>query len=282
LGTGLSDRDRPPETLTLEFEVDVLEALFEELSLQRTKVFAFAYGAAVAAAFAARRPDRIKRLLLFGAYADTAPLSTPALLRSVTSVLKADWELGSRLLAEAFLPDASRERAQSYARLRRESASGETASSLLELWARTDIRELLSEVTAPTLVLHRRDDPVVPAGLGRELAALIPGARFKTIDGRCHQPWFGDTMSALRAAGAFLNFTPPEPEGQKALELPQLTAREREVLRLVAQGLDDPSIAKHLVLSAHTVHRHMANIRARLRQPSRAAAVALAARHGLI
>jgi DNA-binding NarL/FixJ family response regulator len=61
-----------------------------------------------------------------------------------------------------------------------------------------------------------------------------------------------------------------------------LTAREREVLRLVADGLSDAEIAERLVLSPHTVHRHVANIRAKLRQPSRAAAAARAARDGLI
>ena len=129
------------------------------------------------------------------------------MLGPVTSVLRADWNLGSRLLAEAFVPDADRELARSYARLRRESTSGETAASLLELWARTDLREILHEITAPTLVLHRREDPVVPIGLAHKLAALIPGAQFQTLEGSCHQPWFGDPTDVLSAAGAFLNFT---------------------------------------------------------------------------
>jgi DNA-binding CsgD family transcriptional regulator len=222
-------------------------------------------------------------LLLYGAYADGGPLRAPEVLGPVTSVLRADWELGSRLLAEALVPDADRELARSYARLRRESTSGETAASLLELWARTDLREILHEITAPTLVLHRREDPVVPIELARKLAVLIPGARFQALEGRCHQPWFGDPAAVLSAAGGFLNFTPPQRASREGGELsPQLTPREREVLALVAEGLDDASIAQHLVLSAHTVHRHMANIRTRLGQPSRAAAVALAARRGLI
>ena len=62
----------------------------------------------------------------------------------------------------------------------------------------------------------------------------------------------------------------------------ELTARELEVLRLVAQGLSDAEIAERLVLSQHTVHRHVANVRAKLRLPSRAAAVAYAARAGLL
>jgi DNA-binding NarL/FixJ family response regulator len=62
----------------------------------------------------------------------------------------------------------------------------------------------------------------------------------------------------------------------------ELTAREREVLRLIVDGLSDQAIAERLVLSPHTVHRHVANIRLKLRQPSRAAAAAKAVRDGLI
>lgn len=62
----------------------------------------------------------------------------------------------------------------------------------------------------------------------------------------------------------------------------ELTARELEVLRLVAEGCSDAEIAERLVLSPHTVHRHVANVRVKLRQPSRAAAVAYAAREGLL
>lgn len=64
--------------------------------------------------------------------------------------------------------------------------------------------------------------------------------------------------------------------------LGELTSRELEVLRLIAQGLSDAEIAERLVLSQHTVHRHVANIRLKLRLPSRAAAVAYAARAGLL
>lgn len=62
----------------------------------------------------------------------------------------------------------------------------------------------------------------------------------------------------------------------------ELSPRELEVLALVAQGLGDAEIAERLVVSPHTVHRHVANIRAKLRLPSRAAAVAYAAREGLL
>jgi DNA-binding CsgD family transcriptional regulator len=61
-----------------------------------------------------------------------------------------------------------------------------------------------------------------------------------------------------------------------------LSPRELEVLRLVAQGMSDAEIAERLVVSPHTVHRHVANVRAKLRLPSRSAAVAYAAREGLL
>ena len=64
--------------------------------------------------------------------------------------------------------------------------------------------------------------------------------------------------------------------------LDELSPRELEVLRLVAQGLGDAEIAARLVLSPHTVHRHVANVRTKLRLPSRTAAVAYAARAGLL
>ncbi|HEX5714056.1 MAG TPA: helix-turn-helix transcriptional regulator, partial [Solirubrobacterales bacterium] len=73
----------------------------------------------------------------------------------------------------------------------------------------------------------------------------------------------------------------PSPAGEDA-QLGELTPREQEVLRLVAQGLSDAAIAEQLVVSPHTVHRHVANVRTKLRLPSRAAAVAYAAREGLI
>jgi ATP/maltotriose-dependent transcriptional regulator MalT len=76
----------------------------------------------------------------------------------------------------------------------------------------------------------------------------------------------------------------PEPAGRSTVESAAglLSGREREVLTLIAVGLSDREIAQQLVLSEHTVHRHVANIRHKLGRGSRAAAVAEAARLGLI
>jgi ATP/maltotriose-dependent transcriptional regulator MalT len=87
----------------------------------------------------------------------------------------------------------------------------------------------------------------------------------------------GAMRQLARAEAALAGEAPAQPAA-----LGELSARELEVVRLVAQGLSDVEIADRLILSPHTVHRHVANVRTKLRLPSRTAAVAYAARAGLI
>jgi DNA-binding NarL/FixJ family response regulator len=131
-------------------------------------------------------------------------------------------------------------------------------------------------------VVHRRSDRAIPYALGRELAAAIPRATLIPLEGSAHFPWAGDTQSVVRAMRSFIS--PSSEAGAVAGEPPDvlLSAREREVLALVADGLNDGEIAEQLVLSPHTVHRHVANIRHKLGRGSRTAAVAEAARLGLL
>jgi DNA-binding CsgD family transcriptional regulator len=101
------------------------------------------------------------------------------------------------------------------------------------------------------------------------------------LDGDLHPPWLGDSAAVVAALTRFLDDHDPAAPAATNDGGP-LSEREREILRLVADGLSDAEIAERLIVSPHTVHRHMANIRSKLRQPSRAAAVAHAAREGLI
>ncbi|MBV9196647.1 MAG: helix-turn-helix transcriptional regulator [Solirubrobacterales bacterium] len=119
---------------------------------------------------------------------------------------------------------------------------------------------------------------------GREVAALLPNAELVTLPGDGHLPWHGDGEEVLRAVAPFLGIQAPPgaPSEPRADALGELSEREREVLGLVAQGLSDAQIAELLVISPHTVHRHVANILAKLRLPTRAAAAARAAHAGLL
>jgi pimeloyl-ACP methyl ester carboxylesterase len=75
---------------------------------------------------------------------------------------------------------------EAFNELQRLSGSPECAARYLEMVADLDVRELLSQVRAPTLVMHFRDDRRVPSDLGRELAAGITGGRFVALPGKNH------------------------------------------------------------------------------------------------
>lgn len=130
----------------------------------------------------------------------------------------------------------------------------------------------------PTLVLHRRGGRGIPIGRGRELAGHLPNARFVPLRGDAHLPWFGDQRELKRALAGFLY----DARAEEAPPHSPPTNREREVLRLVADGLSNREVSQALVLSEHTVHRHMANILRKLGESSRTAAAARAVRVGIV
>ncbi len=282
LGVGMSDRTLEASDLTLDGEVAVLRALLVELDLDRVSLLGGSSGSCTAMAFAAAFPEQVERLVLYGAFAQGDALTAPGVADAIVAAVQAHWGLGSRLLGDIFLGGVDAEEQERFARLQRDSASAETAAALLRLVYRLDARDRLPLVRQPTLVVHRRDDRAVPYQLGREVAAAIPGATFVPLQGSSHFPWYGDVDSIVRACRQVL--APPQsaPEEASVLEPILLSPREREVLAQVARGLGDREIAEQLVLSPHTVHRHVANIRRKLGSPSRTAAVAEAARLGLL
>lgn len=282
LGVGMSDREGLDMRPTAEDEVALLRRVLEELELERVTLLGGSSGGCTAISFAAQFPQQVERLLLYGAYAHGAEVGTPQVRDAIVTTVRSHWGLGSRLLADIFLGKVSGVEQERFARYQRAAASAETAARLLELIYRTDVRAELPRVRAPTLVVHRRGDRAIPYGLGRELAAAISGATLIPLDGSAHFPWSGDAGSVVRALRSFLTpaLEPVRVAGEPAQVL--LSAREREVLALVANGLSDREIAAQLVVSPHTVHRHVANIRHKLGRGSRTAAVAEAARLGLL
>ena len=278
-GVGLSDRVVRPGDLTLAGGVALLEALLDHLGLGTATLIGGSGGGPAAIALAARQPERVERLVLYGTFADGSAITTREVQEAVVGSVRAHWGLGSRMLADIFLGDAESAAQEQFARLQREAATAETAAALLERVYRLDVRGELERVRAPALVVHRREDRAIPYRAGRELATALPDATFVPLTGSAHLPWFDDADSVVRALrGVLAPQRPVAPEEPAAL----FSRREREVLALVAEGLSDKQIAERLVLSRHTVHRHVANIRRKLGRGSRAAAVAEAARLGLI
>jgi pimeloyl-ACP methyl ester carboxylesterase/DNA-binding CsgD family transcriptional regulator len=282
VGVGLSDREVLDSQLTADSEVALLGRVLEELDLERVVLMGGSSGGCAAISFAARFPERVERLLLYGAYADGAAVATPEVSEAILATVRSHWGLGSRLLAQIFLGRVGSAEQQRFARYQRAAASAQTAARLLELIYRTDVRAELPLVQAPTLVVHRKADRAIPYSLGRELAAAIPDATLIPLDGSAHFPWAGDADSVVRALRSFLSSGNETARAAGEPDEVLLSAREREVLALVANGLNDREIATQLVVSPHTVHRHVANIRHKLGRGSRTAAVAEAARLGLL
>ncbi|WP_445165405.1 alpha/beta fold hydrolase [Mycolicibacterium sp. Dal123E01] len=280
LGVGMSDRAVHESDLTLEGEVDTLCALLDALELDRVSLLGGSSGSCTAVAFAAAFPARVERLVLYGSYPDGDALTAPGVGEAIVAAVRAHWGLGARMLSDIFLGNADAADHERFVRLQRESSTAETAAALLDMVYRLDVRTHLSLVRSPTTVVHRRDDRAVPYRLGREVAAAIPGATFIPLQGHSHFPWHGDVDSVVRACRQ--GVAAPQLSDADQSEAVLLSPREREILACVAHGLGDREIAEQLQLSPHTVHRHVANIRRKLSATSRTAAVAQAARLGLV
>ena len=281
LGTGLSDRERPADTLTLDYEVALLEAVVDELSPSSLSLFGISCGACASAVYAVRHPEAVDRVVLHGAYANGHALGPPDARAAMVELVRSAWGLGSNMLVDVFTPNVPPAKRRAMAAYQRAAATPETAAELLRLVFDYDVRDALAAMSVPTLVVHRDRDRAIPVRAGQEVAGLVAGADFVTISGDAHLPWHGDVADSVRAVAGFLGI--PEPSREVPAEgVGELSEREREVLRLVAEGLSDADIAERLFLSPHTVHRHVANIRRKLGLRSRSAAAAAAARAGLI
>jgi pimeloyl-ACP methyl ester carboxylesterase/DNA-binding CsgD family transcriptional regulator len=275
-GTGLSDRTAD-EPASLALEVRSLAAVHEMFGAEPATLFGMSCSAPSVTLYARDRPERVKAIVFFGAFVSRHDLPEQT-QTSLVEFVRANWGLGAQVLASLFIPRASGERLAELSRYLRRTSTGEAAAAFLELDFATDIRSVLPEVAARSLVLHRSGDRAVPIELGRELAAQLPNARFIPLAGDSHFPWVGDQRELQRALAGFLGSAD---DAEAAGDSP-LTTRETEVLRLVATGLSNREIASSLVLSEHTVHRHIANILRKLTLSTRAAASAYATRAGLI
>lgn len=276
LGTGLSERTLPAPP-TVESEAEALAAVLDASGGEPAAVFACSCAGVATARLASLAPERVERIVFFGSYVsrDDVPEATR---RSLVDFARTNWRLGAQMMAGLLLPHADGDEIEALSRYQRHSADAGVAAAFLELDLTADAAAYLPKLEMPALVLHRRGDRTVPISRGRAFAALLPNARFVALDGDSHLPWIDDQRALQRALVGFLgDAAPAEANGDSPL-----TRRETEVLRLVAAGLSNREIASSLVLSEHTIHRHVANVLRKLGQSSRAAAAAQATRLGYV
>lgn len=280
-GFGLSDWS--VDDFSLEARVADLEALVTDLGLERLSVLGMSGGSPVAMAYAARHPDRVNRLVLYGASAlgRHTPEPTEREL-AFRAMIRAGWAqedpIFRRVFTNIFIPDATEEQMGWFDELQRMSTSTDNAVASRLARQEVNIVDLLPSIEAPTLVLHARGDRSTPFDDGVLSASLIPNARLVTLDSRNHilladepaWPVFVDELRSFMAAAAAA--VSPTTAG-----LDHLTTREREVLRLVADGRSNAEIAATMVLSVRTVERHLSNAYLKLGITGRAARTAAVA-----
>jgi class 3 adenylate cyclase/pimeloyl-ACP methyl ester carboxylesterase len=193
-GNGLSDWD--VREISLDAWVSDMETVADAAGLDRFPLLGLSQGCPVAIAYAVRHPERVSHLILYGGFATGAnkrPGVTAAgreRLAAMNTLVKQGWGADNPAFRQMFtsllIPAADKDQVDAFNELQRLSASPECAARYLETVGDLDVLELLSQVKAPTLVLHVRDDSLVPSKLGRELAAGITGARFVALPGKNH------------------------------------------------------------------------------------------------
>ena len=270
-GCGLSDRDG----IDLSFDGQVAAALAvaDAVGAERFHLFGASQGGQLAATIAAKHPGRVETLVMYGTCANGRDLASAEVRESLVALVRAHWGLGLKALAGAFVTDPTAEDLAGFAGFQRASASAPVAARLLEVYYDTDVRALLPAIRARTAVLHRVADKGTRFELGREVAAMIPGAALIPLPGSSHLFYHGDWPEVLEAVVGFL-CEPAHPG-------PQLTGRELEVAELVAEGLTNHAIARRLSVAPRTAEAHVENIRRKLGVRSRAQIAAWVTEHRL-
>lgn len=196
-GNGLSDWE--VGEISFDAWVSDFETVIDATGLQRFALLGVSQGCAISIAYAVRHPERVSRLILYGGFALGASKRSPAArekLKAMATLMRLEWGADNPAIRQMFIteffPDAPKDLLDSFNERQRVTTTGECAARYLETVGEFDVMHLLPQVTAPTLVMHRRGELRVPVEEGRRMAAGIPGARFVALDGRNHIPLEGE------------------------------------------------------------------------------------------
>lgn len=279
-GFGLSDWEVGSEVtdFSLKRRLADLETLVEATGMDRFAVLGMSGGAPVALAYAHAHPERVTRMVLYGGMAGGGlQQGDDAAEEAFLAMIRAGWArpdpLFRRVFTNAFIPGANEQQMEWMDELQRTSTNTENAVCSRIARHQVDVAGLLPEVAVPTLVLHAERDRVAPEW-GPRLAAEIPDARLVMLDSANHVlladepawPVFRSEVAAFLA------------EERAQVPVSNLSDREREILLLAAEGLDNTAIADQLTLSVRTVERHFQNVYLKLGLSGRTARAAAVAR----
>jgi len=286
-GCGMTDWD--VGDLSFARWVEDLETVADAAEVREPfALLGISQGGATCIAYAVRHPERVSRLILYGAYSrGLARRGEPDTEREYAAIIelaRLSWGKDNpsfrQVFTSRFVPEATSEQMDWFNELCRKTTSPRIAAELLETRAQIDVSGLLGRVRTPTLVVHARNDGVTPISEGRRLASEIPGAHFVELDSRNHI-LLENEPAWERFCGAVLEFMGVEasPRGEDPA-FGALSPREREILGLVAEGLGNAQIAERLLLSEKTVRNHVSNLFDKLGVWTRAQAIVFARDRG--
>ncbi|WP_368904414.1 alpha/beta fold hydrolase [Taklimakanibacter lacteus] len=191
-GNGLSDWD--VSEISFASYLRDLESVADASGLERFTLFGISQGCAVSIAYAAKHPERVGRLILYGGFARgrriRGTLEEIEQAEAMITLMRTGWGQENPAFRQVFtsllLPGGTPEQMQWFNDLQKTTASPGNAVRMRFVSDTLDVSDLLARVKAPTLVLHCKDDAVQPFAEGMQIAAGIPGARFVALEGRNH------------------------------------------------------------------------------------------------
>lgn len=268
-GCGLSDRDAG--LLSFETWIRDFECVVEAAGFQNFDLLGTCWGGPIAIEYAARHPERVNRLVLYGTYArgrlrrnDRREEVDKA--RVLLDLTRLGWGQENhpfaKVWASSFQPGGTLEHMRSWCTQQCVATSAETAVRLLEIGYNSDVTAAARKIKCPVLVMHPERDAMVPFEQGRALASLIPGSRFIQVDSENHMPLADEPAwpHIVAEIEAFLKQPSAHEQPRETLPLGELTPRERAVLEGIAEGLDNAEIAASLGLSEKTVRNHITRV----------------------
>jgi len=255
-GFGLSERKRTD--FSLDSEIRTLQAVVDPLKLRRFTLFGYSQGGQISVAYAVSYPRRVSHLILYGTYARQGAAISKEIETAFNLLIKSDWEMSSKFMAELLIPDAELSVRQWFSQNMREAFDSDLAVRFYEMNFRLDVTDLLPKVRVPTLVTHRQRDRLIPLRIGREIAATIPGARFVQLEGNIHLLMMGDVEPIVRAIAEFLgdpiDVTPSEPARKvdtRGREQSKGDAAAQEAHGLIAK-MDEAVLSRYRVVGKYT------------------------------
>jgi len=190
--------------VTLEGHMRDLQAVADKLALESFYVFGFYHTSLAAILYAARYPERVRKLVLWHSYASAAERD-PAPISPIRSLRETSWEVYTETLARTGFGWANDEAASLWARSIRQSITADDVARMLEAQEQFDVRDCLSEVKCPTLLLYRKDSRRYSTDWALSLASQIAGAQLQLLPGDQLVYSAGDSEVVLRVLREFFS-----------------------------------------------------------------------------